>query len=606
MRLMHDLPFGATPRGEGAYHFRFWAPGESRVMIETDSVSAQMQRHANGLHVCTVPARAGERYRYRLSDDVLVPDPASRFNPEDVHGPSELVDPRAYEWRQAAWRGRPWHEAVVYELHVGTFTPEGTFAAARERLADLVALGVTAVELMPVADFPGTRNWGYDGVLLFAPDASYGRPEDLKALVDEAHRLGLMVLLDVVYNHFGPDGNYLHGYCPQFFNAKKHTPWGAAINFDGPDSFMVRAFYRENALYWIEEYMLDGLRLDAVHAIRDDSRVHIVEEIAAALRDGPGRKRRVHLVLENGDNQARFLARGANLAPRFATAQWNDDLHHCVHVLATGEKDGYYVDFADAPLAQLGRALAEGFVFQGQVSPFHDRQPRGEPSAHLPGTAFVSFLQTHDQVGNRAFGERLSALARDERLLRAAYACVLLSPHVPMLFMGEEYAASTPFQYFCDFHDELADAVRNGRRSEFGSFPAFRDEAARARIPDPNAVATFERSKLRWDERRQPPHREWLALVTRLLALRREHLVPLLAGQRGGGRYRVEGDVLHVEWELASRARWRMLANFGGAPAAAPAEGSVLVYAAGVQDEGGGRLRLEPGAVRVTLEAARG
>jgi len=314
----------------------------------------------------------------------------------------------------------------------------------------------------------------------------------------------------------------------------------------------------------------------------------------------------VHLVLENGANEAHFLERGPDLAPRHATAQWNDDIHHAVHVLTTGEKDGYYVDFAETPLESLGRALAEGFVFQGQVSPFHDHRPRGEPSAHLPGGAFVSFLQTHDQVGNRAFGERLHALARDERLLRAAYACVLLSPHVPMLFMGEEYAASTPFQYFCDFHDELADAVRNGRRNEFGSFPAFRDPAARARIPDPNARDTFERSKLRWDERPRPPHREWLELVTRLLALRRQHLVPHLAGQRAGGRCRVEGDVLRVQWTLAGGVRWHLLAHFGGSPAVAPAEGGAVVYADGLREDGGGRLRLEPGAVRVTLEAARG
>jgi maltooligosyltrehalose trehalohydrolase len=606
MRRMHDMPFGAAPRGEGVYHFRFWAPGEPRVVLETGSVTAQMQRHANGSHVCTVPAKAGEQYRFRLSDDVLVPDPASRFNPEDVHGASELVDPRAYEWRASGWRGRPWSEAVIYELHVGAFTPQGTYAAARERLGELAALGVTAIELMPLADFPGARNWGYDGALPFAPDASYGRPEDLKALVDEAHRLGLMVLLDVVYNHFGPDGNYLHAYCPQFFNPSRRTPWGDAINFDGPDSFMVRAFFRENALYWIEEYMLDGLRLDAVHAIHDDSRVHIVDEIAAALRDGPGRRRHVHLVLENGANEAHFLERGANLAPRCATAQWNDDIHHALHVLTTGEKDGYYVDFADAPLAQLGRALAEGFIFQGQVSPFHDHKPRGEPSGHLPSGAFVSFLQTHDQVGNRAFGERLHALASDERLLRAAYACVLLSPHVPMLFMGEEFAASSPFLYFCDFHAARADAVRNGRRDEFKGFAAFRDEAARARIPDPNAQETFERSKLRWDERGRSPHRDWLALVTRLLALRREHLVPHLAGQRAGGRFRVEGDLVRVEWALAAGARWRMLANFGDEAAAVPAEAGIMVYADGAHPERGERLRLEPGAVRVTLEAARG
>jgi len=606
MRRMHDMPFGAAAQGDGTFRFRLWAPGEASVVLEVEGAEAAMRRDEAGWHECTLEAQAGARYRYRLGDGVAVPDPASRFNPEDVHAASQLVDPRAFEWQHAAWRGRPWHEAVVYELHVGSFTPAGTFAAARERLPELAALGVTAVELMPVADFPGTRGWGYDGVLHFAPEASYGTPEDLKALVDAAHGHGLMVLLDVVYNHFGPDGNYLHAYCPQFFNPRKQTPWGAAIHFDGPGSRPVRDFYVHNALYWVEEYGFDGLRLDAVHAIRDDSDPHIVCEIAHALHAGPGRERRVHLVLENGANEAHFLERGADLVPRHATAQWNDDLHHAIHVITTGEKDGYYVDFADAPIAQLGRALAEGFVFQGQVSPFHDGRPRGEPSAHLPGGAFVSFLQTHDQVGNRAFGERLHALATDGRLLRAAYACVLLSPHVPMLFMGEEYAASTPFQYFCDFHDQLADAVREGRRDEFGSFPAFRDEAARARIPDPNAPSTFENSRLRWDERRRPPHKAWLEFVASLLHLRREQLVPHLAGQRHGGRYRLEGAALHVEWTLAEGARWHLQANFGRAATELPARAGSLVYAHGVQEKDAELLRLEPGAVRVTLEAARG
>jgi len=606
MRRAHDMPFGAAPRGDGQFAFRLWAPGEKQVVLEVGEAIAPMKRMPEGWHELTLPASAGARYRYRLADGVAVPDPASRFNPEDVHGASQLVDPHEYLWRDAGWRGRPWEEAVVYELHVGTFTPQGTFAAARERLADLAALGITAIELMPVADFPGARGWGYDGVLHYAPDASYGTPNDLKALVDAAHGHGLMVLLDVVYNHFGPDGNYLHAYCPQFFNAKRQTPWGAAINFDGPESRAVRDFYVHNALYWVEEYAFDGLRLDAVHAIRDDSALHIVREIAQALAAGPGRERHVHLVLENGANEAHFLERGPDGAPRCATAQWNDDIHHAIHVITTGEKDGYYVDFADAPVAQLGRALAEGFIFQGQVSPFHDHQPRGEPSAHLPGGAFVSFLQTHDQVGNRAFGERIHALTTDERLLRAAYACVLLSPHAPMLFMGEEYAASTPFQYFCDFHDELADAVRNGRREEFKGFAAFRDEAARARIPDPNAESTLAASKLQWGERERSPHREWLAYVGELLRLRRQHLVPRLAGQRGGGRFACEGALLRVEWTLGDGSRWRLLANFGSGDAESQANAGTPVYTAGVKELSAGRLRLAPGAVRFTLEAARG
>jgi maltooligosyltrehalose trehalohydrolase len=577
---MHDMPFGAAPQGDGHFRFRLWAPGEPRVVLEAGEVTAPMQRGADGWHESTIPARPGERYRYRLADDVAVPDPASRFNPEDVHGPSELVDPRAYAWRHAGWRGRPWHEAVIYELHVGTFTPRGTFAAARRRLGDLAALGITAIELMPVADFPGARNWGYDGVLPFAPDASYGRPEDLKALVDEAHGHGLMVLLDVVYNHFGPEGNYLHAYCPQFFDRQRRTPWGQAINFDGPDSHTVRNFFLHNALYWVEEYMLDGLRLDAVHAIRDGSPTHIVCEIGAALRAGPGRERHVHLVLENDANEARFLG-------PCATAQWNDDLHHAAHVLATGEADGYYADYAERPLERLGRALAEGFAYQGEPSPFRGGAPRGAPSAHLPPGAFVSFLQTHDQVGNRALGERLHALA-DPARERSLLACLLMSPQVPMLFMGEEFAAATPFLYFCDFGGELAQAVARGRREEFARFAAFAEA-----LPDPGDAATFSRSKLDWTCVARRPHRERLDFVRALLRLRRERLTPYLAAAPGAGRYAVRDGVLRVTWTLGRSAKLHLAtdAGTGSGVLSEPLPGAPL---------------FDDRAVRVTLESPGG
>jgi len=584
MRRAYQMPFGAAPRGDGQFAFRLWAPAEPRVVLEVGDATAPMVRSDDGWHELVLDASPGARYRYRLADDVVVPDPASRFNPDDVHGASQLVDPREYLWRETGWRGRPWEEAVIYELHVGTFTPQGTFAAARERLAELAALGITTIELMPVADFPGARGWGYDGVLHYAPDASYGTPNDLKALVDAAHSHGLMVLLDVVYNHFGPDGNYLHAYCPQFFNQKRQTPWGAAINFDGPDSRTVRDFYVHNALYWIEEYALDGLRLDAVHAIRDDSDTHIVCEIAAALRAGPGRERQVHLVLENDANQAHFLG-------PCGTAQWNDDLHHAAHVLVTDETDGYYADYAERPLERFGRALAEGFVYQNDPSAFRDGELRGEPSAHLPSTAFVSFLQTHDQVGNRALGERLHALG-DAARERAVLACLLLSPHVPMFFMGEEFAAATPFLYFCDFGPELAQAVANGRRAEFSRFAAFADPKARAAIPDPGSVDTFARSKLDWPCRARAPHRERLELVRELLRLRREHVVPRLAGMPKGGRYTVQDGVLRVSWTLGERSTLHLAtdAGAGSGVAAASLPGS-LIY--------------EDGAVRVTLEAAR-
>jgi maltooligosyltrehalose trehalohydrolase len=543
------MPFGAEV-GAGGVRFRLWAPAQRRVVLDLDGSRHEMNPLENGWHeLLLANARPGARYRYLLENGLAAPDPASRANPGDVHAASEVVDPRAYDWQDADWRGRPWAEAVLYELHVGAFTPGGTFAAARARLPELAALGVTALQLMPVADFPGARNWGYDGVLPFAPDASYGTPEELKAFVDAAHGAGLMVLLDVVYNHFGPEGNYLHALCPQFFDPARHTPWGAAIDFGRR---AVRDFFVHNALYWVEEYGFDGLRLDAVHAIRDDSPEHIVCEIGRALRDGPGRARRVHLVLENDRNEARYLG-------PCATAQWNDDLHHAAHVLLTGEQDGYYADYAERPLERLGRALAEGFVYQGEPSRFRGGAPRGEPSAHLPPTAFVSFLQTHDQVGNRALGERLDALA-EPQALRALTACLLLAPQVPMLFMGEEFAARTPFRFFCDFGPELAAAVTRGRRAEFERFAAFAEE-----IPDPNDRASFLASKL--DRTAADPER--LALVRNLLSIRNERLVPRLAGAKSGKFVARDGS-LQVTWALGDGAHWHLSLRLDGGVSAPP------------------------------------
>jgi len=571
MKRMHDMPFGAALQADGSVRFALWAPEQEAVVLELAGVgefAMEVDEAGWHRHVLDRGALTPLRYRFRFAGGLAAPDPASRSNPDDVHGHSAVVDPKAHDWRDDEWRGRPWHEAVVYELHLGTFTPEGTFAAAAGHLPELASLGVTAVELMPVADFPGRRSWGYDGVLPFAPDAAYGTPEDLKRLVETAHGLGLMVLLDVVYNHFGPDGNYLHAYCPSFFDSRQPTPWGAGIAFSNRT---VRDFFVHNALYWIEEYHLDGLRLDAVHAMRDDSPEHIATEIAQALREGPGRARHVHLVLENDANQASLLGPGR------ATAQWNDDLHHAAHVIASGESDGYYADYADAPLQRLGRALAQGFAYQGDASAFRGGERRGQPSSHLPPTAFVSSLQTHDQVGNRAFGDRLGRLA-DAPVLDALYACLLLSPHVPMLFMGEEFDASTPFLFFCDFEAELAAAVTRGRREEFARFAAFSSPEARERIPDPNAAATFEASKLRWDEAGAGRHAQRRALVRELLALRHRHLVPRLDGALQGGRFDAAGPVLRVEWTLADGARWHLLAHFGDEPVAvqAPPPGQTI------------------------------
>jgi maltooligosyltrehalose trehalohydrolase len=559
------MPFGAEVRGE-LTRFRLWAPAARDVQLRLDAAGdlcvLPMNDASDGWWERIVRAGAGTRYAYRIDDRDTVPDPASRANPDGVHGASAVVDPAGYDWHDDAWRGRPWEEAVVYELHVGTFTRGGTFADAVERLDDLVDLGVTAVELMPVAAFPGTRGWGYDGVLPFAPAACYGVPDDLKRLVDAAHARGVMVLLDVVYNHFGPEANYLHLYAPQFFNPRHRTPWGAAVNFDAEHSDTVRSFFFHNALYWLEEFHFDGLRLDAVHAIADDSRPDFVTELALRVRVEIA-DRAIHLVLENDRNEARYLTRDAAGRAPLATAQWNDDVHHALHVLATGEEDGYYADYARDPLARFGRALAEGFVYQGEFSPYRGAA-RGERSTHVPPPAFVAFAQNHDQVGNRALGERIVRLA-DTGRLRALMACILLAPQVPLLFMGEEFAASTPFLFFCDLAPELADAVTRGRREEFARFARFSTRSAREAIPDPTATSTFMASKLDWSEAQQPVGAQWQAFYRRCLALRRQYIVPWLGGVRGSGTFRVEHEaLLCVEWS-GSGGRLHLIANLGEA-----------------------------------------
>jgi malto-oligosyltrehalose trehalohydrolase len=567
LRRARRMPFGAEARDDGVTRFRLWAPGARSVALwlEDRGRALPMPRDAEGWAELAVrEAPPGTRYRFQIDGDLLVPDPASRFQPDDVHGPSEVVDPLAYTWSDADWTGLPAERLVFYELHVGTFTRAGTFSAAAERLDHLAALGVTAVELMPVSDFPGRRGWGYDGVLPFAPEACYGRPEDLKAFVDAAHARGLAVFLDVVYNHFGPEGNYLHRYAPAFFDPRHQTPWGAAINFDGPGSEIVRAFVVHNALYWLEEFHMDGLRLDAVHAIRDDSRSRVLVELARVVAAGPGSERPVHLVLENDANEARYLARDG--APLYR-AQWNDDLHHALHVLLTGERGGYYADYQPAAPA-LARALAEGFVYQGERSRYRDR-PRGEPSADLPPTAFVGFLQNHDQVGNRAFGERITALAAAPAV-RAATAVLCLAPSLPLLFMGQEWAAAEPFLFFSDLGPDIGPAVAEGRRREFARFPEFADAKARERIPDPQAPDTWERSTLDWSAAGRPPHRDWLDFHRALLRIRHAEIVPLLSGEIGPRTSwtRLGETAIEVEWTFPVRRVLRLVANLG--PAATP------------------------------------
>ena len=560
------MPFGATLVEEGV-RFRLWAPGAKSVVLllyaEGTPHAQEMTPQPEGWYELTTnAAHAGTRYKFRIDGGVEVPDPAARAN-EDIEGASIVADPLKYEWRTEHWRGRPWHEAVIYELHVGTFTPEGTFSGVESRLDHLVELGITVIELMPIGDFPGERGWGYDGVLLYAPDAAYGTPDELKSLIDAAHERGIAVMLDVVYNHFGPEGNWLHAYAPQFFTDRHHTPWGSAINFDGEHSRPVRDFFIHNALYWMEEFQFDGLRVDAVHAMLDDGEVHFIEELTQRVHDTFNEHRDVYLVLENGSNIASYL--GSPRQRDLSEAQWNDDVHHCLHVMLTGETDGYYQDYAENPHAMLCRCLAEGFGYQGEVSAHEGGRTRGEPSAHLPPTAFVNFLQNHDQIGNRAFGERLHKLVKDEAALVAATAVLLLSPSIPMLFMGEEWAAPEPFTYFCDFEPELAQKVREGRKREFAKFARFGGDGGEA-LPDPTDPATFEKVKLNWSTLHQPSHAGWYEHYRRLLAIRQRDIMPLIPDISSGrcvklqqvGSFAVDwatsqGNVLHLIANLSDK-----------------------------------------------------
>ena len=484
------MPFGCELRSGGGARFRLWAPAARAVAVRLDDGDGAAQDFpatptvAGWFELERGDTRAGDRYSFVIDGRQAVPDPASRWNPDDIHGASVVVDPLAFDWQDADWKGRPWHEVVLYELHIGTFTPEGTFAGVERRLDHLVDLGVTAVELMPVADFPGRRDWGYDGALLFAPDAAYGTPDDLKRLVQAAHARGLMVFLDVVYNHFGPEGNYLHLYAPQFFTERHHTPWGVAIDFQGPHSGAVRDFCVHNALYWLEEFHFDGLRLDAVHAIYDTAQRDILAEIAEAVRARLGADRHVHLVLENDDNCARHLCRRPASGACYE-AQWNDDIHHALHVLATGETDGYYADYADAPARHLARCLAEGFAYQGEPSRYRGATTRGEPSVQLPPQAFVSFLQNHDQVGNRAFGERLPASRTRQRVAHRAGVICWRRPSAAL--HGRGVAATTPFQFFCDFGGELRQAVTAGRRASSPASRVSPTPQRRRRSPTPTS-----------------------------------------------------------------------------------------------------------------------
>lgn len=594
-RFTRNMPFGATLLNPQLTCFHLWAPDAKQVSIlvktprheEAQEIlmeSLQKEGVSPGWYQKDIECGAGTRYIYRVTnhdgDTQTVPDPASRAQVDSVHGDSIVVNPGAYQWRNREWRGRPWHEAVLYELHIGAL---GGFNGVREKLAGLAGMGITGVELMPIATFPGPHNWGYDGVLQFAPHYSYGTPDELKALVDEAHSLGMMVFLDVVYNHFGPDGNFLKYYASPFFRQDIPTPWGDAIDFTNPD---VRRFYTDNVMYWLQEYQFDGLRFDACHAIADKSWLF---EVAHAVKQEFGRERYVHLMAENDDNTASLLDGGLEVlevtpeVPTEAeptetgmalqdfdslgkfTAQWNDDGHHVLHRLLTGETEGYYSDYADDSAQKLARVLASGFVYQGQPSTHHKTESRGEPSDHLPTTAFVLYLQNHDQIGNRPYGERLTTLV-DPNALRAATALLLLSPQIPMLFMGEEFGATQPFMYFTS-HDnqELIAAIREGRRKEFAAFNKFSQDGIALKIPESNAEDTFLMSIPRSDAEPDAKYVPlgWEQQTRQLLQLRHQHIIPRLAGAKSLGAEAIGPAAVLARWSMADDMVLTIALNLG-------------------------------------------
>lgn len=549
------LSAGAELLSANKTRFRIWAPHANQVQVVTDDGKTyeMEQESQSGWFNAEVACGAGTLYQYHIINQqgaaLHVPDPVSRAQQGSVHTHSVVIDPEAYQWRTLHWKGRPWHETVLYELHVGMC---GGFRGVKEKLAALAAMGFTAVELMPIASFPGDRNWGYDGVLQYAPHYSYGTPDELKALVDEAHTLNMSIFLDVVYNHFGPDGNYLNHYAPHFFSSAHLTPWGDAINFHQKE---IRDFYNENVLYWLDEYRFDGLRFDACHVIIDEDWLIEVADIA---RRELGSERYIHLTAENDNNCARVLQHGFD-------AQWNDDGHHVLHVLLTGETEGYYRDYADNPAEKLARCMAEGFIYQGETSE-HRECNRGECSKDLPSTSFVLFLQNHDQIGNRPFGERLTTLVPDPAL-RVANALLLLNPQIPMLFMGEEFGATQPFLYFTSHEDEnLATAVREGRRKEFSSFSKFANTAFALHIPDPNHDATFLASIPRpysVDGTAANSSLDWSQWVSKLLGIRHQYIIPRLKGVKSLKAEAIGPSAVKACWQMGDETVLAIAVNLG-------------------------------------------
>ncbi|HDC4636209.1 TPA: malto-oligosyltrehalose trehalohydrolase [Enterobacter cloacae] len=542
--------------------FRVWAEGQQQLTLRLAERDLPMTAVGNGWFQIDVPGVThGTEYQFVLQDGMAVPDPASRAQKGDVNGPSVVIDPGRYQPINPDWAGRPWEETVIYELHIGTFTPQGTFRAAIDKLPYLAELGITQLEVMPVSQFGGSRGWGYDGVLLYAPHSAYGTPEDFHAFIDAAHGLGLSVVLDIVLNHFGPEGNYLPLLSPAFFDAQRMTPWGNGIAYEREP---VRHYILDAPLFWLTEYRLDGLRFDAIDQIKDTASKHILQQIAETIREALP-DRHIHLTTEDSRNVIFLHPRDEKGATPLFTAEWNDDFHNAAHVFATGETHAYYQDFAFEPENKFARALAEGFVYQGEVS-LQTGHSRGVECHTQPPTFFVDFIQNHDQTGNRAQGERLITLAGADKT-RVLLAALLLSPHIPLLFMGEEYGETNPFLFFTDFHGDLAKAVREGRAKEFTGHSGHDGD-----VPDPNDEQTFARSKLDWHNVTTAQGKSWLRFTRSLLVLRHRYLVPLL---RPGDT--VEGKIVKtapgmvaVSWSFPT-GTLSLALNIGNKPVDVPA-----------------------------------
>ncbi len=520
------MNLGASVTSDGV-RYRVWAPKAHDMSVDVEAagggrvvpLEATEGGYFEGLDA---DGRAGDAYGFRIGGGSLLPDPASRGQRDDVHGRSLVVDPATYSWADADWKRPRFRDLVIYELHVGTFTAEGTYRSAIEKLAGLRELGVTAIEIMPVADFPGQRNWGYDGVLIYAPAQTYGSPDDLRALVDVAHAVGLAVILDVVYNHFGPDGNYLSAYGAGYFSKQHPTPWGDGFNFDGPESGPVREFFLGNPGYWMDEFHIDGFRFDATHEIQDSSQTHILAEMTASVHERGG-----YAIAEDPRNDVHLLDRKSGLG---FDAVWADDFHHAARVSQTGDQHSYFADFSGS-LGEVVRCLGHGWLYSGQLTRVQ-KVPRGTDSRSVPPEGFVHCLSNHDQTGNRAMGERIGALISPEAY-RALSVVLCLNPCTPMLFMDQEWGAGSPFLFFCDHNPTLGRAVTEGRRREFSAFPEFSDPEKRRQIPDPQAIETFVRSKLNWEEIEADGPAALRRLYATCLSLRAEHAAFRPEGRMG-------------------------------------------------------------------------